>query len=266
MSLIDATILGLLQGVTEFLPVSSSGHLALARTALGYDPPGGVLVEVLMHVGTVLSIIVVFRSEMVPLAASGLKLLAPWSWRSAWETDESFRLASLIVLSAIPVAVVGLTFEERVEALFDDTTFVGVMLMVTGCLLLLLHFLKPRGDGPVGLRAAIAMGLAQSAAILPGISRSGSTITAGLVAGSSREAVGRFAFLMSLPPIIGVAILKIGDVGASAADIGPLLLGTAVAFASGVVALKLLLRFVARGRMALFAPYCLIVGLFAIFA
>ncbi|MAB90804.1 MAG: UDP-diphosphatase [Planctomycetes bacterium] len=264
MTFLDATILGLLQGVTEFLPVSSSGHLALARDALDYAPPGGVLVEVLMHVGTALAIVVVFARDMVPLVAAGTKIFSPWSWRVAWETDEHFRLAALLVISAIPVAVVGLAFEDRVEALFDDTEFVGVMLVVTGCLLLMLHFMKPRGRAPVGLRATIVMGLAQAAAILPGISRSGSTITAGLLAGSSREAVGRFAFLMSLPPILGVAILKVGDAEVSNVDVGPLILGMAVAFASGVVALKLLLGFVARGRVALFAPYCLIVGVLAL--
>lgn len=264
MTWFDATILGLLQGVTEFLPISSSGHLALARVVLDFDPPGGALVEVMMHLGTALSVIVVYNSDMVPLVRAGMRFLTPWSWRELWGNDQVFRLAALILLSAVPVAVVGLTFRERIESLFDDTGFVGAMLILTGCVLLLIHRMRPRAGEPAGPRAAIAMGLAQAAAILPGVSRSGSTIAAGLAIGASRESVARFAFLMSLVPILGGAIIKIGEVDAAAVDVGPLILGTVLAFASGIVALKVLLRFVARGRMAVFAPYCLVVGLFAV--
>lgn len=265
MSWLDGAIVGLLQGLTEFLPVSSSGHLALARAVLDYDPPGGATVEVLMHVGTALSIIVVFFSDVGPLLRAGVTMLQPWKWKEAWASDVAFQTAALIVVSAIPVAVIGILFEERVEALFDNTAFVGWMLIVTGGMLLLLHVMKPKGDREVDGKTAVAMGLAQACAILPGISRSGSTITAGLLAGSSREAVGRFAFLMGLAPILGGAILKVKDAGGESIDWGPLLFGTFVAFASGIVALRVLLKFVARGRMAVFAPYCFIVGLIAIF-
>ena len=185
-------------------------------------------------------------------------------WKDAWLSDVAFQTAALIVISAIPVGIIGILFEEKIEGMFDDVRFVGVMLMVTGAMLLMLHFVKPTGDRKIDGRTAVIMGLAQAAAIVPGISRSGSTITAGLLAGSSREAVGRFAFLMGLAPILGGAILKMKDATGASIDWGPLLFGTFVAFVSGIIALKVLLKFVARGKMAVFAPYCFIVGLIAI--
>lgn len=252
--------------MTEFLPVSSSGHLALARSVLGYEAPEGALVEVLMHLGTALSIVVVFRADIMALLRAGLGLLCPWSWGAAWRNDEDFRLAVLILLSALPAAAVGLSFKDQIEGLFDMPVFVGFMLLVTAAILMLAGRGGETGGGSVGLRVALMMGLAQAVAILPGISRSGSTIAAGLLAGGSRDAVGRFAFLMALVPILGSAALEAGDAVGSTAPLGPLAFGCLIAFVSGLVALKVLLGFVARGRMALFAPYCVVVGLLAIFA
>ncbi|MAG57253.1 MAG: UDP-diphosphatase [Planctomycetes bacterium] len=262
----NAVLLGLIQGLTEFLPVSSSGHLAIARNLLDYDAPGGALVEVFMHLGTALSIVVVFLSDIRALLVSSLGLARPGAWRSSYTDDESFRTVVLILWASIPAGVVGLLFKDDIESLFDRIGVVGGLLCVTGVILALIPLARG-GQKGVEFRTATAMGLAQAFAILPGISRSGATISAGLCAGGARAAVGRFAFLMALVPILGAVVLhlvKIED--ASATPWGPLLLGTAVAFASGVGALLLLLRFVRRGHLWIFAPYCIAVGVWALSA
>lgn len=257
-------MLGLLQGVTEFLPVSSSGHLALARAALGFEPGGGALFEVFVHLGTALAIMTVFRSETFALLGTTPRLLFPPRWRDAWREERAFRQAVLIVASAIPATILGFAFQDEIEGLFDRVALVGGFLIVTGVILLASRWVR-RGDGAVGFRTALVMGAAQAFAMLPGISRSGSTIVAGLAEGADREAVGRFAFLMGLVPIFGAAFVKSFDLGGDAGPGVPaLVVGTLIAYASGVFSLKALLSLVARGRLSWFAPYCAAAGVAAV--
>jgi undecaprenyl-diphosphatase len=264
MSWSDAIVLGLIQGLTEFLPVSSSGHLALARVFLDYDPPAGALFEVMLHLGTAISILVVFAEDVIPLLRATARGVVPSRWRTLWRESEAFRTVALVLLSAVPAGVFGLSFRHEIESLFDRPVVVGASLIATGLLLASLRLVRP-GSDPVGVRGALAMGCAQAIAVLPGISRSGATICAGLYAGCDRAAVGRFAFLMALVPILGAAALELGDVGEGPGlPVGPVVAGALVACGSGILALRLLLRFTRMGRLYLFAPYCIAVGLWAV--
>lgn len=263
---IESALLGLLQGLTEFLPVSSSGHLALGSVLFGLEADQAPLLVVFLHLGTALSIATVYWRDLLDLVASLRHVLRPTGWARAWRDDPAFRTAMLVALSAIPTGIAGLAFKDDLEALLDDALVVGLCLVTTGVVLWLTRRVRAEG-GPIGPGRAIVMGVAQSVALLPGISRSGATISCGLFSGGSRHEVGRFAFLMLLPPILGAVLLKSRDLATDGAmALGPVLLGTAIAFGSGVLALRILLRFVSRGRLHLFAPYCVLLGILAMIA
>lgn len=264
MTLLEALILGLVQGLTEFLPVSSSGHLALGQALLGVESGGGALFEVVVHVATALAIVTVYRSEFGKLLVAVPRSLNPSGLGLRYVTDPDVRMVWWLLASAVPAGVIGILFKDEVEGLFEQPRVVGGLLVLTGLWLLLLWRFRG-GDRPMSLRIALIMGLVQAGAILPGISRSGATIGAGLLAGGRREEVGRFAFLMALIPIGGAALLKARDLGQEGSPSTlALLVGFAAAFVSGVFALKVLLAFVARGGLWLFAPYCLLAGALAI--
>ena len=263
MDYLDAIILGMVQGLTEFLPVSSSGHLALANEFLGGTKDPGVTMEVALHLGTTFSILVVFWQEVWQLLRATPTLLHPRQWREAYETDRSFRWIVLILLSAIPVGLVGILLKDTIEAQFGNIKVVGSCLIVTGLLLMGLRC-APRGRLPITRGTALLMGFAQVLALLPGISRSGSTISAGLWCRGQREEVGRFAFLMSLPPILGAAALEARHVGEEGLAPSVALLGLLIAFLSGWVALRVLLKFLKSGHLHWFAPYCMLLGLIAL--
>jgi len=257
-----AALAGFLQGLTEFLPVSSSGHLALARSIPGYESPG-TLFEVFVHLGTALSIAAVFPRDLLSLCRGGLRFFTPGQWKGAWAEDPAgFRTSVLVVVSAIPIAIVGFMFQDAVVGVFDAPRMVGALLVATGLILFVARFAPPRSL-PVGFRVATAMGFAQAFAILPGISRSGATIVAGLLAGGDRAGVGRFAFLMAVPPILGAALLLVVRENTDGRDWGPIAVGTLVAFVSGTIALRLLLRFVRSGKLWVFTPYCVAIGVYA---
>ena len=258
MNWFEALILGLLQGLTEFLPVSSSGHLELGKVLLGIDAEHSLMFTVVVHGATVLSTIVVFYKDIVRLISGFF----------AFKWNEETRYIFRIFFSMIPVAIVGLFFKDEVESMFTgNTAFVGAMLLITASLLAITYF-KKSNTRKINFLDALIIGVAQAFAVLPGISRSGSTIATGLLLGNKRENVARFSFLMVLIPIIGANLkdLVSGEMTTNQ-SIGsvPLLVGFLAAFTSGLLACKWMIGIVKKGKLIYFAIYCLIIGLLAIF-
>ena len=248
----QALILGLVQGLTEFLPVSSSGHLVIFRELLGAEAPQDLVFEVTVHVATVLATIVVFRKQIIDL------LQGLFKFKYNKQTDFILKL----VVSMIPVAIVGVFFKDKVEALFSSLTVVGCALLVTALLLFLSDKAKKKGDGDITFGQALIMGLGQAVAVVPGLSRSGTTISAGLLSGASRNKVAEFSFLMVLVPILGEAFLDVvsGDAAASSIGTLPLAIGFIAAFVSGLFACKAMIALVKKAGLKWFALYCAIVG------
>lgn len=245
--------LSVLQGIAEFLPVSSSGHLVLAEHLLKLESPG-MRLEVALHVGTMFSVLFFYRERVLGLVKgvfSGCK--------------ESWQTAVNIAVSAIPAIVFYLLFHKKIDASFENPRAVGVALLFTGVLLLATRWL-PRKDGMVTLPRAVAIGIAQAIAVLPGVSRSGMTISTARVAGVAPEKAAEFSFLMSLPLIAGAALmdalhsLSSTDAGQTGISFGLLAAGAVVAGLVGYVALTLLVRLLRGHHFWLFGVYCLIAG------
>ncbi len=259
MSEFQALLLGIVQGLTEFLPVSSSGHLEIGHALLGVDTSNNLLFALVVHFATVLSTVVVFRKDITEL----LKGLLAFKWN-----DETIYVSKLIV-SSVPVLILGLLFQDEIEQLFtSNLILVGSMLLVTGILLSLTHFAK-KTDGKITFFKAIIIGIAQALAVIPGISRSGATIATGLLLGSKRENVAKFSFLMVLIPILGAAFLDLaGNKITTSNEISTLtlLIGFISAFVSGLFACAWMIKIVKRGKLIYFAIYCMVIGLIAIFA
>lgn len=259
MNEIQAFLLGILQGLTEFLPISSSGHLELGNAVLKVDAANNLLFAVVVHVATVFSTIVVFRKDIARLLSG----LLTFQW------NDSTRYVFRLLFSVIPVMIIGLFFKEEVEQFFTgNLLLVGSMLIVTAGLLTFAHF-APKGINQITWGRSFVMGIAQALAVLPGISRSGATIATGLILGAKKEEVARFSFLMVLIPILGAALLNVvsGDFSTEG-SIGtlPLLIGFFSAFLSGWLACSLMIRVVKSGKLIYFAVYCLVIGIIAIFA
>ena len=256
MNAIEAIILGLIQGLTEFLPVSSSGHLAIGKALFGIET-ADLSFEVIVHAATVLATIVVFWKDIVKLLQGLFK----------FQMNPETRYILLIFLSMIPVFVVGVFFKDYVEDIFGSgLVVVGVALIVTALLLFLSETLTARRGGQgekMSWKSALWMGLAQAVAVIPGLSRSGSTIATGLLCGVSKEEVTRFSFLMVLVPILGEAFLDVvgGDFAASSVGVLPLALGFVAAFVSGLFACRVMIAMVKKARLKWFALYCVLVGL-----
>ena len=260
MNSIQAFLLGLLQGLTEFLPVSSSGHLELGNALLGVESEENLLFAIVVHGATVLSTLIVFRNDIITL----FKGLFAFRWN-----DETHYICMLLI-SAVPVALIGLLFEEQVEALFGGKViFVGIMLIVTAILLFFADYKKP-GEKNIGWFDALIIGLSQAVAVLPGLSRRGTTIATGLLLGKKKEEMARFSFLMVIIPILGANFLELlkYDSSVAAVTVGavPLLIGFFAAFVSGLLACRLMINVVKKGKLIYFSVYCLIVGIIAIFA
>lgn len=260
MSWIEALILGLVQGLTEFLPVSSSGHLEIGKHLLGVTATDNLTFTVVVHGATVLSTIVVFRNDIARLIMG----LFSFKWN-----DETQYIAKIAV-SMIPIAIVGLFFKDYVEELFNTPKIlllVGLMLLVTATLLAFTYFAKSK-EKDVSFKDAFIIGIAQTIAVMPGISRSGSTIAVGLLLGVKKEAVARFSFLMVLVPILGENVLSLfkDDFSAGGSiDAMPLFIGFVAAFISGLLACSAMIKLVKKGKLIYFAIYCAIVGLITIF-
>ena len=258
MSWFEALILGLVQGLTEFLPVSSSGHLAIGKALFGIET-ADLRFEIIVHAATVLATIVVFRKEILRLLQGLFK----------FKLNDETRYILLILISMIPVFVVGMFFKDKVEALFGEgLVVVGCALLVTALLLFLSEALKRRNaeGGPVTWKSALWMGLAQAIAVIPGLSRSGSTIATGLLCGVKKEEVAQFSFLMVLIPILGEAFLDLvgGDAAASTVGALPLIVGFIAAFVSGLFACKVMIALVKKAKLKWFALYCVAAALFCL--
>ena len=259
MDWLQAIILGLVQGLTEFLPVSSSGHLAIGKAVLGVEPSGDLIFEVTVHAATVLATIVVFRKQIWKLLCGLFKFKY---------NDETDYIAKICV-SMIPVLIVGVFFKDWVEAAFGSMLVVGLALMVTAMLLFLSDFLgkkvKPAREYRNGISfwQALTVGVGQAFAVIPGLSRSGTTISTGLLCGAKRSQMAQFSFLMVLVPILGEMFLDVvgGDFAASSVGVLPLLLGFAAAFVSGFFACKVMIALVRKAKLSWFALYCAIVSL-----
>lgn len=258
MDIIDAIILGIIQGLTEFLPVSSSGHLELGKALLGDNsvPEESLLFTVVLHFATALSTIVIFRKDILDIIKGVLKF--------KWNDDMQF-LAKIIV-SMLPAVVVGLFFEEQLEALFAGNIFlVGCMLMVTALLLFLADKAKDTNK-KVNFRNAFIIGVSQAIAMLPGISRSGATISTSVLLGNDKTKAARFSFLMVVPLIFGKIAKDIlnGDIFTESQNITALSVGFIAAFIAGLFACTWMIALVKKSKLSYFALYCLGVGVIAI--
>ena len=263
MSWWEALILGLLQGLTEFLPVSSSGHLEIGQALLGTAGEENLTFAIVVHTATVLSTLVILWREVSQLFKGTFTTLK-------WNEDKNY--VAMILVSMIPVFIVGMFFKEQVEAFFGGgLLIVGICLCITALLLYLSEWLSKRRMGQgheVGYKDAIIIGLAQAVAVLPGLSRSGTTIATGLLCGVKKESVTQFSFLMVLIPILGEAFLELLDIlsGEVVSLLGlvPMIVGFLAAFISGCLACKFMINIVRRQKLIYFAIYCLCAGVFAI--
>lgn len=259
MNEVQALILGLIQGLTEFLPVSSSGHLEIGHAVLGVKTESNLLFAVVVHVATVLSTIVVFRKDILSLLTD----LFAFKW------NDSTKYISKLLFSSIPVLILGLFFAEEIENFFTgNLLLVGSMLIITASLLTFAHFAK-KGNFNIGWWQAFMIGIAQAIAVIPGISRSGATIATGLLLKTRKDEIARFSFLMVLIPILGAALLDLlGSDFTGTASISPtsLLIGFFAAFISGLLACSWMIKVVKQGKLIYFGIYCFIIGLIAIFA
>lgn len=269
MNTFQALLMGLLQGLTEYLPVSSSGHLTIASTLFGIDGEENMLFTIMVHVATVLSTIVILGGEIWKIikgmfgplnaGAKGLNCLNP---------DQHYVLN--ILVSMIPIGIVGVFFKDQVEAIFGSgMTIVGICLLVTALLLTFSYYARPRERESISLGHAFIIGLAQAIAVLPGLSRSGSTIATGLMLGEKKSNMAQFSFLMVIPPILGEAlldVLKMVKGESLGAEIGwlPLTVGFLAAFISGCVACKWMIGIVKKGKLIYFAYYCAIAGVISL--
>ncbi len=258
MNWIEAIILGIVQGLTEFLPVSSSGHLEIGQVLLGTDINQSLTFTVVVHGATVLSTIVIFFSEIIKLLKDGL----------TFRDKESTHYILKILISMIPVLIIGLLFKDQVEQLFQgNLKFVGSMLILTAVFLALASLKRKEGHKNIPYLDALIIGIAQAIAVIPGISRSGATISTGILLGNKREDVARFSFLMVLLPIIGanlLDILQMENSGGSTISAMVLVAGFLAAFISGLIACRWMINIVKRGKLVYFAVYCVILGSIAI--
>ncbi len=258
MDIIEAIILGIIQGLTEFLPVSSSGHLELAKAILGDTsvPEESLTFTVVLHFATALSTLVIFRQEVLDI----FKGLLQFKW------NDEFKFSVKIILSMIPAVIVGLAFEEQLESFFGGKImFVGFMLLVTAVLLLLADKAK-NTDKEVSFPNAVIIGVSQAIAMLPGISRSGATISTSVLLGIDRTKSARFSFLMVVPLIFGKIAKDLlgGDISFQSSEIIPISAGFIAAFAAGLLACKWMIALVKKSKLSYFSLYCAVVGCIAI--
>ena len=265
MDIFQAIIIGLVQGLTEFLPVSSSAHLIFAQQALGVSDVG-LAFDVLMHVGTLVAVIVYFFNDIVNMIKGFLLSLVDLkngNFMGEIKKDPYKKLAWLTILATIPVGVVGVLFNDMIESMFQGLTIPAFLLLVTGCLL---YASQRMNSGRIDVRnvtikEALIMGCGQALAVLPGLSRSGTTIAAGLFAGLDKEFAAKFSFILSIPAILGAAVFQLKDLSGGNIEIGACIAGFVVAVISGYLAISVLLKIVREKSLDIFAYYCWIVGL-----
>ncbi len=259
MNWLEALILGLIQGLTEFLPVSSSGHLEIGKYLMDINAEKSLLFTVVVHGATVLSTIVVFWNDLIVIFRGLFKF--------QWNQETKFVVK--IIISMIPVLIVGMFFKDQVEGFFDgNMVFVGSMLLVTALMLTFTHFSKSN-NREVNYLDSLIIGIAQAFAVLPGVSRSGATISTGIIIGNKKESVTRFSFLMVLIPILGANLLDVmsGEMtNNDSVGVFPLIVGFLAAFIAGWAACTWMINIVKKGKLIYFAIYCFLIGLVAIVA
>lgn len=257
MDWIEALILGLVQGLTEYLPVSSSGHLAIGSALFNINSEENLSFTILVHVATVLSTLVVLWSEIAWIFKGLFKL----------ELNDETRYVINIIISMIPIGIVGVFFKDDVEAIFGSGLLVvGLCLILTALLLTFSYYYKPRQKENISMKDAFIIGLSQAVAVLPGLSRSGTTIATGLLLGNNKAKLAQFSFLMVIPPILGEALLDTiklmqGESIAGDTPTTSLVVGFIAAFVSGCLACKWMINIVKKGKLIYFAIYCAVVGL-----
>lgn len=253
MNYFEAILLGLIQGLTEILPVSSSGHLVLSEHLLNVKVPG-VLFELMVHFGTLMSVLIYFRKRIISLIKSLF----------VSEMQDDRRMVFYLIIGTIPAVIAVVFFKDFFEQAFSSPVMTSVMLLATGLILISTSFVKI-GNHNVGLFRAVIIGIGQALAILPGISRSGTTISAGLFAGVKPLAAAEYSFIMVIPAIIGAVVFKFSDLVSLNTDmLGQYLIATLVAFLSGLLAVYVILEFIRKGKFKYFGFYCLIIGAFGL--
>jgi undecaprenyl-diphosphatase len=251
--------LGIVQGLTEFLPISSSGHLVFFQSLLGLKEPP-IFFDVMLHLGTLLAVVVYFRTDIRKIIEGIGSTL-----RRKEENKQEAKLFLLIILATIPTGLMGILFKDWFESFFSKPKLVGGMLILTGLILWLTRWTKKEGKslGRMGWFDAILIGIAQGIAIIPGISRSGATISMGLFCGLDRELSAKFSFLLSIPAILGAILLEYKKMD-TVSGLGSMLIGTAVAFGVGILALTVLIRIIKMGKIFSFSYYCCGMGILMI--
>ena len=261
MGVLETVALGILQGLTEFLPVSSSGHLVILKNLLGFREPE-LLVDTVLHLATLMAVCVFFRRDILLIFSE----LRQWLARGHRPADlMNFTHGSLavwVIIGTLPTAAVGLGFRRSLEAMFGSTSAVGLMLLVTGCIVGLTRFIPERYNtrSSLGPWVALSVGLAQGMAVMPGISRSGITIVCALLFGVRRDLAGKFSFLLSIPAILGAVVLQLDYDAAARIGLPSLAAGFIAAVFVGLGALRVLMSMLARGRLYYFTPYCWFAG------
>lgn len=271
MSYFEAVILGLVQGLAEFLPISSSGHLALLQQAFGISEDKVLLFAVLLHVGTLISVFIVYWKDIWELIVELCLTIRDLCTGRGLRLEERpvRKLGVMIIVATIPTAIIGLAFSDFFDSLYTSVIPIGVGLIITGFLLI---FAEKMGEGNRGIRQmnyrnAIFIGLVQGVAICPGISRSGSTLFGSLICNLDRKFAVKFVFLISIPSILGSAVLETPaaiEAGVTAAEIGPILVGMLVAAVSGLIAIKTMIKIVSNKKLSYFSYYVWAVGLFVV--
>ncbi len=249
MTLLSVIILAVIQGLTEFLPVSSSGHLALAGMIMKV-PEGDMTFEIVVHLGTLMAVLAVYMKDLSELVSGLFR-----------RKRESLVLAGLLIIGSIPAAVAGFLLADSIEKAFNSPVLVSVMLLITGCVLFSTRFVKSGNRNNPTITGSLIVGISQAMALLPGISRSGFTISTGLFAGIRKEKAARFSFMLSIPAIAGAAVLKLGDTGSSGIDLSLMITGFVISALTGYLALRILLKFLRAGKFSIFAWYCWLLGL-----
>ena len=270
MDNLEALLLGLLQGLTEYLPVSSSGHLTIGSALFGIEAEENMMFTVAVHVATVLSTLVVLGGEILKIFKGSFHPLGPGKGLGRLNEDQRYVLN--ILVSMIPIGIVGVFFKDQVEEIFGSGLLVvGCCLLATAALLTFSYYAKPRQRENISLGHAFIIGLGQALAVLPGLSRSGTTIATGLILGNKKSRMAQFSFLMVIPPILGEALLDLMKAAKDGFDVAfaglspsALIIGFLASFVSGVLACKWMIGIVQKGKLVYFAIYCLIVGLVTI--
>jgi len=263
MTFLKSIILGIVQGLTEFLPVSSSGHLVIFQKLLTFNDPG-VLFEIAVHLGTLLAVIIYFRKDIWEIIRS----IFVWGNNSPEEIKRSHSLLFHLIIASIVTAIIGFMFKDAFESFFENTLLVGLMLIVTGIILFISDKIHCTDKTKMSIPSSLLVGFAQSIAIIPGISRSGTTITTGIFTGRTRDLATRFSFLLSIPAIIGATFLKLNDLqNAMSAHgaAGNFIVGGIAAAIVGYFAIAVLIKIIKKAKLFYFSIYCWIIGIITIF-